>query len=81
MGRYAIANKCIFSTDSWMTPGEYLAWVERHGFAVRMTRRWLYERMPDTIVAGLLVVLGGHQRPATTRDEMRLLRCQAGEGH
>ena len=55
--------------DSWVTPGEYLAWAERHGFAVGVTRCWLYERVPEAVDADLLVVLGGHQCPATTRDE------------
>ena len=55
--------------DSWVTPGKYLAWAERHGFVVGVTRCWLYERVPETVDADLLVVLGGHQCPATTRDE------------
>ena len=52
--------------DPWVTPGEYLCWAERNGWVVTCTRCWLREAVPEDAEADLLVVLGGHQNPATT---------------
>ena len=55
--------------DSWVLPGEYLAWAERHGYDVAVTKCWEYETVPESAEADLLVVLGGCQCPATTKEE------------
>ena len=55
--------------EDWVAPGEYLTWAERHGYDVTYTRCWLYENIPATAEADLLVILGGHQSPDTTREE------------
>ena len=55
--------------DPWVLPGEYLAWAERHGYTVDITRCWEYEPIPKNVTADLLVVLGGAQCPATTKEE------------
>ena len=55
--------------DSWVEPGEYLAWAERHGFETSFTKCWQYESIPKTVDADMLVVLGGYQCPATTKEE------------
>ena len=54
--------------DPWVTPGEYLCWAERNGWDVTCTRCWQREAVPEAAEADLLVVLGGHQNPATTRE-------------
>ena len=55
--------------NEWVLPGEYLAWAERHGYETAVTRCWLYEPVPETVDADLLVVLGGWQSPAVTKAE------------
>ena len=55
--------------DPWVTPGEYLSWAERNGWEATYTRCWRHEAIPQRADADLLVVLGGHQNPATTRAE------------
>ena len=55
--------------DSWVLPGEYLAWAERHSYDVTVTKCWEYESIPESADADMLVVLGGCQCPATTKEE------------
>lgn len=55
--------------DDWVEPGEYLCWARRHDCEVSFTRCWLHERPPQEADADLLVVLGGCQCPATTKEE------------
>ena len=55
--------------DSWVTPGEYLVWTERHGYDVTLTKCWEYEPVPKSVEADMLVVLGGYQCPATSKEE------------
>ncbi len=55
--------------DSWVLPGEYLVWAKRHGYNVTITKCWEYELIPQKAEADMLVVLGGYQCPATTKDE------------
>ncbi|MCR5137049.1 MAG: HD domain-containing protein [Oscillospiraceae bacterium] len=55
--------------DAWVLPGEYLAWAERRGYDVTVTKCWEYERIPESAEADMLVVLGGYQCPATTKEE------------
>jgi len=55
--------------DAWVLPGEYLAWAERHGHDVTITKCWEYEPIPETADGDMLVVLGGYQCPATTKEE------------
>lgn len=55
--------------DSWVLPGEYLSWAERHGYGVSITKCWEYEPVPERVDAELLIVLGGGQCPATTKEE------------
>ena len=63
--------------DSWVKPGEYLAWAERHGYEVSFTKCWLYEAVPEVVDADMLVVLGGHQSPATTKMECGYFDAEA----
>lgn len=60
-----------------MEPGEYLAWANRNGCSVSFTRCWRYEAMPEAADADLLVVLGGCQCPATTREECDYFNSEA----
>ena len=55
--------------DSWVQPGEYLAWSDRHGYDAAVTKCWEYESIPTSVEADMLVVLGGCQCPATTKEE------------
>ena len=63
--------------DPWVMPGEYLAWAERRGHEVAYTRCWLYETVPETVEADLLVVLGGHQCPATGKEDCGYFDAEA----
>ena len=62
-------NVHIIQQDPWVGPGEYAAWAARNGHSVTYTRCWLFEPVPKTTDADLLVVLGGYQNPAMTREE------------
>ena len=55
--------------EDWVAPGEYLGWARRNGWEVAVTRCWLYEELPQAADADLLVVLGGYQNPAMTKEE------------
>lgn len=55
--------------DPWVSPGEYLCWAKRRGCEVSYTRCWKYEDIPQDVEADLLIVLGGYQNPAMTREE------------
>lgn len=55
--------------DLWVEPGEYLAWARRHGYPVSFTRCWQHEKLPEEVQADFLIVLGGCQCPATTKEE------------
>ena len=55
--------------DAWVAPGEYLNWAVRNSCDVSYTRCWRYEPLPRDAEADLLVILGGHQNPATTKAE------------
>ena len=55
--------------DAWVEPGEYLSWAQRHRHSVSITRCWLHEALPKEADADILIVLGGYQCPATTREE------------
>jgi len=55
--------------DSWVLPGEYLAWAKRHEFGISITKCWQYDPIPEKADADMLVILGGCQCPATTKEE------------
>jgi len=55
--------------DPWVLPGEYFSWAERNCHEISYTRCWLFESVPDTVNADMLVILGGWQCPATTKEE------------
>ena len=55
--------------NDWVLPGEYLAWAQRNQYEVSTTRCWRYDTVPEKADADLLVVLGGLQCPATTKEE------------
>ncbi len=55
--------------DAWVEPGEYLGWAKRNGYQVSFTKCWLHEKLPQKVDADLLIVLGGFQCPATTKEE------------
>ena len=55
--------------DPWVLPGEYFSWAERNCHEISYTRCWLFESVPDTANADMLVILGGWQCPATTKEE------------
>lgn len=55
--------------DEWVEPGEYLNWADRNGHETSYTRCWLSEILPQTADADLLIVLGGFQNPAMTKEE------------
>jgi len=75
--------------NEWVKPGEYLSWAKRHRYEVSYTKCWEYEAIPKTPDSDLLVVLGGTQCPATTKEqcayfdaeaEKALIRQYVGEG-
>ena len=55
--------------DAWVEPGEYLCWAKQNGYQVSFTKCWLHEELPQKADADLLIVLGGFQCPATTKEE------------
>lgn len=55
--------------DPWVEPGEYLVWAERNGYETTITRCWKHEDIPEEVDSDFLIVLGGYQCPATTREE------------
>ena len=55
--------------DSWVEPGEYLSWAMRRGYDVTFTRCWMYDSIPRELSADILIVLGGYQCPATTKEQ------------
>ncbi len=55
--------------NDWIGPGEYLAWAERHNFETAFTRCWRNEKVPTEPDSDLLVILGGWERPSTTKEE------------
>ena len=55
--------------DSWLMPGEYLAWAARNRHEVSMTRCWLYESVPESVDADMLILLGGLHGPSDTKAE------------
>ena len=55
--------------DSWIQPGEYLLWAERNSYEVSMTRCWLYESVPESDDADMLIVLGGLHGPSDTKAD------------
>ena len=63
--------------DSWVEPGEYLAWAKRHGYETSFTKCWQYESIPESVDADMLVVLGGYQCPVTTKEECGYFDAEA----
>lgn len=59
----------IIQHDPYVEPGEYLSWAQRKGYQVSFTRCWMFEEVPKEADADMLVVLGGFQRPTTTKEE------------
>lgn len=55
--------------DPWVEPGEYITWAERNNYEVSFTRCWRHEAVPSDADADFLIVLGGYQCPATTKEE------------
>lgn len=70
-------NIHMIQHDDWVTPGEYLSWARRNRHAVTFTRCWRYEPLPASPDADMLVILGGLQCPATTRDECAYFDSEA----
>ena len=62
-------NIHFIQQDPWVEGGEYLNWAGRNGHGVSITRCWLGETVPQEAEADWLIVLGGWQCPATTREE------------
>ena len=60
-----------------VTPGEYLAWANRHGYPVTYTRCYAYDTFPETAEADFLIILGGSCNPATTKDECPFFDAEA----
>lgn len=54
---------------SWVEPGAYLDWVKKNNYEYSFVRVWNYEKLPDTVDADMLIVLGGPMNPASTLDE------------
>lgn len=63
--------------NAWVGPGEYLVWAQRSGYEASVTRCWLYEPFPEEAAADLLVILGGYQRPSTTKEECPYFDAEA----
>ena len=59
----------FIQNNHWVAPGAFLAWAGKHGCEVSLTKCWEHETVPEASDADLLVVLGGWQSPATTREE------------
>jgi len=55
--------------EAFESPGAYEAWVEERGYEASYSRVYERHAFPDVENIDLLVVLGGPQSPATTREE------------
>ncbi|MEF9674308.1 glutamine amidotransferase [Pseudomonas sp. PCH446] len=55
--------------EAFESPGAYEAWVEARGYEASYSRVYESSAFPDVDNIDLLVVLGGPQSPATTREE------------
>ena len=56
--------------ESFEAPGAFESWAENRGYSVGYSRMHLGDRLPASSEGiDLLVVLGGPQSPATTREE------------
>lgn len=55
--------------ESYEGPGAFSQWVELKGFQQTSTRLYLSETLPRNLDFDLLVLLGGPQSPATSKDE------------
>lgn len=55
--------------EAFESPGAYEAWVEERGYEASYSRVYEGPAFPDVDNIDLLVVLGGPQSPATTREE------------
>ncbi|NWB84199.1 type 1 glutamine amidotransferase [Pseudomonas gingeri] len=55
--------------EAFESPGAYEAWVEERGYEASYSRVYERHAFPDVDNIDLLVVLGGPQSPATTREE------------
>lgn len=56
--------------ESFETPGAFETWVRERGFTAGYSRVYAHEPLPQTANGiDLLVVMGGPQSPATTREE------------
>lgn len=56
--------------ESFEPPGAYAEWAQSHGHAVSCFRVYRGERLPESADGiDFLIVMGGPQSPATTKDE------------
>ena len=63
--------------DPWVEAGEYITWAERNRHEVSSTKCWLYEAVPSDVDSDFLIVLGGYQCPATTKEECDYFDAEA----
>ena len=60
----------IIQQESFVAPGAYAEWAKEHGYIIEYTQCWLGEKVPtDADGFDMLIVLGGPQSPATTKEE------------
>jgi len=56
--------------EEYEGPGAFEQWALKRGYKYSFSRVYLYENLPQNIDdIDLLIVLGGPQRPSTTKDE------------
>lgn len=62
--------KILFLQHSrWVKPGEYGLWAERNGYSFSIIKLFEYEEIPTSVDADMLIILGGPQNPASTKEE------------
>jgi GMP synthase (glutamine-hydrolysing) len=56
--------------EPFEAPGTYQTWARSRGYAITHSRMYAYEQLPEDIDAiDMLVIMGGPQSPATTKEE------------
>ncbi len=55
--------------ETFEAPGAYLAWAAMKGYDISMTKVYRYEQLPKAVDFDMLIVMGGPQNPASTKEE------------
>ena len=59
----------IIQHEPWLDGGEYIDWAKRNNHQLFIVKCFNHEQIPDEVDTDMLLVLGGPQNPATTKEE------------